>query len=241
MFPAWCLQSSSFVQKEEKRSSKSSLKWLIHYQLILYQAINGGSCIIVNTGVSWDPSWISPHVPFSVELSCSLSSISVCPERSASPFTFLSLSVHRGNREEAHSVQERKQVLEDAHLLSGAHWAPLSPLGLSSHLLNSSSCDGSNMFNPCVLLREVQVTCTYWRTKWRPLLKWKRRRTWASESPPSFKDCLSVNMDRQKAAFQRKRHSVCMFFMKRGERWGWRWGLTTATNTTNRTADFLSN
>lgn len=25
----------------------------------------------------------------------------------------------RGNREEAHSLQERKQVLEDAHLLSG--------------------------------------------------------------------------------------------------------------------------
>lgn len=50
----------------------------------------------------------------------------------ASLFFFLSLSrslsftsippfpplAHRGNRQEAHSLQERKQVLEDAHLLS---------------------------------------------------------------------------------------------------------------------------
>lgn len=38
---------------------------------------------------------------------------------------------HRGNREEAHSLQERKQVLADAHLLSGdegqtqTHWVIL--------------------------------------------------------------------------------------------------------------------
>lgn len=128
---------------------------------------------------SW---WMSTHVP-----------ISVCPE----PSDHVCPSSRRGNREEADSVQERKQVLEDAHLLPGADWAPLSPLGLSPAAVR--------LFTdfPCVFFREVLVTCIYWRTRWRPLLKWRRRRTWASESLLRlmvfvclFTDCLLVNTDR---------------------------------------------